>query len=313
MYLQDELNLHDVFVQTLNDKRFKNANINVDILRLDKIHAVVSGNKWFKLKYWLQDAVEKNYTTIATFGGAFSNHILATAYACNKQNLNCTGFIRGEEPKHYSQTLLDAKALNMQLKFISRADYSDKQNIIQKNASLFFIPEGGYGKAGACGAAEILQFVPDTSIYNYIICAVGTGTMLAGIANASLQHQRCIGISVMKNNFSLIDEVFALVNNELKNRAEILHDYHFEGYAKFTQPLIDFMNEIWKKFQLPLDFVYTAKTLYAIYHLAEKNYFQPNSKILFIHSGGLQGNCSLKEKTLLFNKYNNPSCINTSE
>jgi len=298
--MKDSLQFENIFTQSIRADWLQKNDARFDVLRLDRLHEVVSGNKWFKLKYWLLDAAERNYTTIATFGGAFSNHILATAYACYKQNLICTGFIRGEEPQHYSQTLLDAKALNMQLKFISRADYSDKQNIIQKNASLFFIPEGGYGKAGACGAAEILQFVPDTSIYNYIICAVGTGTMLAGIANASLQHQRCIGISVMKNNFSLIDEVFALVNNELKNRAEILHDYHFGGYAKHTQPLIDFMNEIWKKFQLPLDFVYTAKALYAVYHLTEKNYFQPASKILFIHSGGLQGNRSLKEKALLY-------------
>jgi 1-aminocyclopropane-1-carboxylate deaminase/D-cysteine desulfhydrase-like pyridoxal-dependent ACC family enzyme len=300
MQLQDELNIHDVFIQPLNDNHFKNENIHVDVLRLDKIHPVISGNKWFKLKYWLQNAAEKNYTTIATFGGAFSNHILATAYACNKQNFNCIGFIRGEEPKHYSQTLLDAKALNMQLKFISRDDYKNKQNIIQKNASLFFIPEGGYGKAGAAGATEIMQLMPDASTYNYIICATGTGTMLAGIINASLQHQTCTGISVMKNNFSLKDEVFALLNSESKNHVEILHDYHFGGYAKHTQSLIDFMNEVWNKFQLPLDFVYTAKALYAVYHLTEKNYFKPDSKVLFIHSGGLQGNRSLKEKTLLY-------------
>jgi 1-aminocyclopropane-1-carboxylate deaminase len=300
MHLQDELNIHDVTIQPLNGNHFANANIDVDVLRLDKIHPVISGNKWFKLKYWLQDAAEKNYTTIATFGGAFSNHILATAYACNKQKLNCIGFIRGEEPKQYSQTLLDAKALNMQLEFVSREEYQNKQNIIQKNTSLYFIPEGGYGETGAKGAAEILQFVPDTSIYNYIICAVGTGTMLAGITNSSLPHQQCLGISVMKNNFSLKKEVLALVNDESKNRIEILHDYHFGGYAKYTQPLINFMNVTWNRFQLPLDFVYTAKALYAVYQLAEKKYFQTNSRILFIHSGGLQGNRSLSKEVLMY-------------
>jgi 1-aminocyclopropane-1-carboxylate deaminase/D-cysteine desulfhydrase-like pyridoxal-dependent ACC family enzyme len=300
MHLQDEINIHDVFIQPLNDNRFRNVNIHVDVLRLDKIHPIVSGNKWFKLKYWLQNAAEKNYTTIATFGGAFSNHILATAYACNKQNFKCIGFIRGEEPKQYSQTLLDAKALNMQLEFISREKYQNKQNIIQKNKSLYFISEGGYGTTGAKGAAEILQIVPNLLNYNYIICAVGTGTMLAGIANASLPHQQCVGVSVMKNNFSLNDEVFALVNDESKNRAEILHDYHFGGYAKYTQPLINFINEIWNRFQLPLDFVYTAKALCAVYQLAAKSYFQPNSRILFIHSGGLQGNRSLSKEVLIY-------------
>jgi len=300
MYLQDELNVHDVFIQPLNDNYFRHCNINVDVLRLDKIHPVVSGNKWFKLKYWLQDAAEKKYKTIATFGGAFSNHILATAYACKKQKLNCIGFIRGEEPKQYSPTLLDAKALNMQLEFVSRKDYQNKQSIIQKNPSLYFIPEGGYGKTGAKGAGEILQFVSHLSIYNYIVCAAGTGTMLAGIANAILINQTCIGISVFKNNLDLQDEVFPLTTYEGKSRLQILHDYHFGGYAKFTQHLLDFINETWKKFQLPLDFVYTAKALYAVYDLVYENYFPSDSKILFIHSGGLQGNRSLKENTLMF-------------
>lgn len=295
MCLHDELDIHKAVVQPLHDKRFEDLHIQLNVLRLDLIHPIVSGNKWFKLKYYLQQAAQNNYTTIATFGGAFSNHILATAYACNKQSTKCVGYICGEEPIHYSNTLLDAKALNMQLEFLSRKDYATKKAGIQSHDDVFIIPEGGYGYTGAKGAAEILRHISNLSTYDYIICAAGTGTMLAGIANASLLHQQCIGISVMKNNFSLENEMLLLVNDQAKNRVTILHDYHFGGYAKHTNGLIDFMNTIWKTHHLPLDFVYTAKALYAVYHLAEKKYFHPGSHIAFIHSGGLQGNRSLNK------------------
>ncbi len=294
MSLQDELNFDSVFIQPISNEIFTSLNLHLDILRLDKIHEIVSGNKWFKLKYYMQEAIKNGYTSVATFGGAFSNHIIAVAYACNKLNMQCTGFIRGEEPAQYSQTLLDATALNMKLEFVSREAYKNKQAVIDKNPGLYFIPEGGYGETGAKGAAEILDTVPQLSTYDYIVCAVGTGTMLAGIANAALPHQQCIGISVMKNNFSLNDEVFSLVRKEAHSRIKILHDYHFGGYAKYSKELIDFMNTQWLSHQLPLDFIYTAKALYAVYDLTEKNFFHQGSKIIFIHSGGLQGNRSLK-------------------
>jgi 1-aminocyclopropane-1-carboxylate deaminase len=300
MDLQDELCFNDVIIQQHDDKHFKDVHLQLNILRLDKLHPIVSGNKWFKLKYYLQHAKENNHDLIATFGGAFSNHILATAYACNKQNIKCIGYIRGEKPKHFSETLSDAQALNMHLEFLSRADYAKKKNSKHSNTSAFIIPEGGYGKTGAKGAAEILQFVPNISIYNYIVCAAGTGTMLAGIINASLPHQQCIGISVMKNNISLQNETISLVKNDATDRMKIFNDYHFGGYAKHTKPLIDFMNRIFATYNLPLDFVYTAKALYAVYHLAENKYFAPESNILFIHSGGLQGNRSLAKDSLQY-------------
>ena len=300
MDLQDELRFNNVIIQQHDDKHFKDVHLQLNILRLDKLHPIISGNKWSKLKYYLQHAKENNHDLIATFGGAFSNHILATAYACNKQNIKCIGYIRGEKPKHFSETLSDAQALNMHLEFLSRADYAKKKNSKHSNTSAFIIPEGGYGKTGAKGAAEILQFVPNISIYNYIVCAAGTGTMLAGITNASLPHQQCIGISVMKNNISLQNETISLVKNEATDRMKIFNDYHFGGYAKHTKPLIDFMNRIFATYNLPLDFVYTAKALYAVYRLAENKCFAPESNILFIHSGGLQGNRSLAKDSLQY-------------
>ncbi|HYK47429.1 MAG TPA: 1-aminocyclopropane-1-carboxylate deaminase, partial [Parafilimonas sp.] len=157
MVIEDEIRLDHVYVHQLHDKFLEDAAVNVDVLRLDRIHPVVSGNKWFKLKYHLQYANKHSYRSIATFGGAFSNHIVATAYACHIQRLDCTGYIRGERPKHLSQTLLDAQALNMHLEFVSRKDFTNKQVLIDRNPAVYFIPEGGYGDAGVRGAAEILQ------------------------------------------------------------------------------------------------------------------------------------------------------------
>jgi len=297
MRVPNEIRTGEINIQPI---LLKQLNIQLDVLRLDKIHPVVSGNKWFKLKYYLQQAIDGNYAGIATFGGAFSNHILAAAYACNTLGIKCTGFIRGEMPQQYSQTLLDAQALNMQLEFVSRAAFADKDVIMQAYPGLFFIPEGGYGKIGARGAAEILQLVPDLSAYDHIVCAAGTGTMLAGITNAALPHQQCIGISVLKNNLSLEKEMLALVEKQAAGLVRIVHDYHFGGYAKYKQQLIDFMNTIWLEHILPLDFVYTAKAFYAVLDMAGQHYFPNTSKILFVHSGGLQGNRSFKKGTLLF-------------
>ena len=300
MDLQRALHFGDVSIEHINDVQLNSAAIKLDVLRLDKIHPVVSGNKWFKLKYHLQQAIKNDCTAVATFGGAFSNHILATAYCCNKEKIPCTGFIRGEEPAHYSQTLLDAKALNMQLVFLSREDYANKKFGIDVSASTYFIPEGGYGETGAKGAEEILKLVPQLSQYNYIICACGTGTMLAGLANAGLSHQQYIGISVMKNNFSLKNEVLSLANDEAKCRIEVLHDYHFGGYAKHPPELIQFMNETWLHHQLPTDIVYTAKTFFAAKQMIINNTIHRGSNVLLIHSGGLQGNRSLPDNMLLF-------------
>lgn len=298
MGLTDELKFDDVFIQPVNDDVFTQAQITVHVLRLDQLHPVVSGNKFFKLKYYLQEAAENNAVEIATFGGAFSNHIIATAYACNKLQLACTGFVRGDTPKQYSQTLLDAKALNMQLVFISREAYRNKEKIMQENVGTYFIPEGGYGNKGAKGAGDILQLVPAFENYDTAFCATGTGTMLAGLTNRCLSHQQCIGISVMKNNKGLKAEALQLLNKKKHDQMKLLHQYHFGGYARCTDELVAFMNDTYKHHQLPLDFVYTAKAFYALKDLAKNNFFNKGSKIVFIHSGGLQGNRSITDRLI---------------
>ena len=277
---------------------FYNDKIKVHVLRLDKISPLVSGNKWFKLRYYLEEAKAQHKKGILTFGGAWSNHIVATAAICHMHGFRSIGLIRGEAPDKLSATLIQAKELGMQLFFISRTAYRNKEIPASLNTGEYYmINEGGYGKTGAEGASTLLDYCKES--YTHYCCAVGTGTMMAGLINAVLPPQQVLGISVMKNNTAREEMVSALVNDE-KTNWELLHDYHFGGYAKHQPALFDFMNEFYEQTGIPTDFVYTAKLFYALSDLARKNYFPPGSKLLAIQSGGLQGNISLPEGTLIF-------------
>lgn len=289
-------------VQSAVKKLYQQKNVALNVLRLDEIHPVISGNKWFKLKAYVKDALVQNKKNIITFGGAFSNHIIATAAAANLYRLQSIGIIRGEEPEQLSSTLLEAKSYGMQLFFVSREAYKRKElpNILKtllQPDDVYIIGEGGYGKKGAEGAADILTEC-DAGRYTHIMAAVGTGTMLAGLVAASKPTQTVIGISSLKNHLALTDEVQALLKD--KRDFKILHDYHFGGYAKAPAKLFDFMNSWYKDTGIPTDMVYTSKLFYAIDDLIEKDFFPPGSKILAIHSGGLQGNRSLPKGTLIF-------------
>ncbi len=273
-------------------------NVEADVLRLDKIHPLISGNKWFKLCYYLEEAkAEKK--TIVTYGGAWSNHILATATACKINKLRCIGIIRGEEATNVSPTLIKAKELEMELIFISRAEYGQRKipEGLDKG-EYYFIPEGGYGLKGAAGAATILDHCKKED-YTHISCAAGTGTMTAGLIIAAQLACKITAISVLKNNFELEENIQLLCGNEEKS-FQIIHDYHFGGYAKYKPGLIDFMNEFYRQTAIPSDFVYTGKLFFAINDLIRNNFFPAGSKLLIIHSGGLQGNASLSNGTLIF-------------
>ncbi|MES2005024.1 MAG: pyridoxal-phosphate dependent enzyme [Bacteroidota bacterium] len=293
-------NLHNIQVQSL--LHFSNKNTTVDLLRLDLLHPVVSGNKWFKLKYYLEDAKLQGKTTLASFGGAYSNHIVAIAFAAKEAGLKSIGYIRGERNAALSPTLRDAELYGMQLEFVARSRYADKEAIMQTNDSpgIYWIREGGYGLPGAMGAAGILN-VTNTSQYTHLLCAVGTGTMLAGLTRAALPKQQLVGISVLKNHFSIEQEVRALLAEEDNRKSlSIIPGYHFGGYAKHPENLLSFMRELWEAEKVPTDIVYTAKLLFATKQLLAKNYFMPGSRLLIIHSGGLQGNASLPPNTLPF-------------
>lgn len=297
---QDSMHFEKIFTQSI-EVGWLGPDTKLDILRLDEIHNIISGNKWFKLKYYLNEAIAENVDTVGTFGGAYSNHIVATAFACKEAGIKSIGIIRGEEPVVLSDTLQDAKSYGMQLYFVNRAAYRDTQIIKQHFENVYWINEGGYGSTGAKGAADILSFAADKDSYSHIVCAVGTGTMMAGLIIAAQQQQKVVGISVMKGNYELLNKVEALLDESSNDKSfNIEHDYHFGGYAKHPPELIHFMNETWLRHRLPTDIVYTAKTFYAIKQMLTINTIAPGSSVLMIHSGGLQGNRSLPDNSLLF-------------
>ena len=283
-------------------KRFSTTGITADVLRLDLLHPVVSGNKWFKLRYYLQAAREKGAGTIATFGGAYSNHIVATAFAAREQGFNSIGFIRGEEPAQLSHTLQDARSFGMELVFLSRELYRQPDDVmsIYNKPGWLWVPEGGSGKTGADGAAGILDTIKKDD-YSHIICAAGTGTTMAGLVKAAAAGQQVTGISVLKGYEAMADTVRDMLDeHEKQNAFEIIHDYHFGGYARYPESLLTFMRDLWENEKVPTDIVYTAKMFYGAYDLAQKEQFPAGSRLLLIHTGGLQGNGSLPAGTLPF-------------
>ena len=291
----------NVNLQHLNNPVFSEYNVKASIVRLDKIHPFISGNKWFKLLGYLKDARVKKFNAIATFGGAYSNHIHATAAICKLEGLACVGFIRGEEPAMYSDTLKEAKNMGMKLVFMSRNDFQLKNLAVikQRFPGYYFIREGGYGLAGTDGIKKIFDWIPaDTE---YIIASCGTGTTLAGLIKHALPHQQIIGINVLKGYEAIeLDIQHILPPDILYNNWIIKNDYHFGGYAKKTDELIKFMNHLWEVDLLPTDFVYEAKMMYALLDMVKNNYFPAGAKIVAIHGGGLQGNRSIPEGQLNF-------------
>ena len=274
----------------------------VDLLRLDLLHPIVSGNKFYKLRHYIEFALAKGVSTVASFGGPYSNHIVALAYTAKEAGLKSIGYIRTNADEPMTPSLKEAKAYGMELVYSGRTDFqSKKEAILQSSEAMtdcYFIDEGGYGIVGAKGAATILT-ENNTTQYDYIICAVGTGTMLAGIINAAEPNQKIIGIPVLKNEGSIESEINALLED--KNRPyTLLHQIHHGGYAKTNPMMLDFMNRLWDAEKIPTDVVYTSKLLFGMAQLIKENYFEKNATILVIHSGGLQGNRSLPEGSLKF-------------
>ena len=284
---------------------FSSSNMEASILRLDKLHPIVSGNKWFKLRYYIEEAMNQSCTTIASFGGPYSNHLVALAYVAKENNVKSIGYVRATKEDAITPSLQEALAYGMKLEFIGRTNFQEIKNDLLKtnqhksidNNSIYFIDEGGYGEVGAKGAATILN--EHCKHYTTIIAAVGTGTMLAGLINAAEAHQDIIGIPVLKNENTIEDEIKALLINKAASFS-LLHNFHQGGYAKTNPVLFDFMNQLWTLEKIPTDIVYTGKLLFAVDSLLKENYFKEGSKILVIHSGGLQGNRSLPLGTLLY-------------
>ena len=261
----------------------------IGILRLDLIHPEISGNKWFKLKYNLEQAKKENKNSIITFGGAFSNHIAATAVACKLGGFKSIGIIRGEQTAANNPTLSLAQQNDMELLFVSRDEYSQKNNgaYLQRLRYMYpdayIIPEGGDNRLGQKGCEEILT--TKTSNYKNIFCASGTGTTFKGISKSLLPNQNLTVINVLK---------FEAETNE--PQTTILNNFHFGGYAKHTAELLEFKSWFEETFATPLDYVYTSKLFFAVFDLMKQNMLDKNQEILIIHCGGLQGNIGYENR-----------------
>ena len=301
--LPDIKELH-VEIDKIENKHTLEKNISLSILRLDKIHPEIQGNKFFKLYYFLEKAITAQ-NKIITFGGAYSNHLAATASACRMFGIKCIGIVRGEEAKDISHTLQFCKEHGMQLEFISREDYKRKDDedfrkeLIPKFGDHILIPEGGYSKEGSDGAALISNFYSKEG-FTHICCAVGTATTLTGLISSSLPSHHVIGFSAIKHLDDFEKRIQFLIGNSINKNYSLTNDYDFGGYAKKTDELISFMNAFYKAYAIPTDFVYTGKMMFGVLDLIKKNYFPAGSKILCIHTGGLQGNLSLQQGILNF-------------
>ena len=289
---------------------FKN-NISLFIKREDLLHPFISGNKLRKLKYNLLEAKRCQKNMLLTFGGAFSNHIAAVAYAGHENNMKTVGIIRGEELQSKiaeNPTLSFAQKHGMQFEYVSREIYRLKDSadfltdLVSKYPDAYFIPEGGTNIFAIKGCEEIMTV--DDNNFDYICTCVGTAGTISGLIN-SAHHQRIIGFSALKGDF-LLDEIKKWTQNI---NWELNTTYHFGGYAKVSIELVKFINDFKRQYQIPLDPVYTGKMAFGILDLIEKDYFPPNSKILMIHTGGLQGILGMNEML----KKQNKTLIDTDE
>lgn len=283
--------------ELIQDALFIERDVSVFIKRDDLIHPFISGNKWRKLKYTLRKALSGNKNHLITFGGAYSNHLLATACAAAKFGFKSTGIVRGEVVEN--DTLMLCRLFGMNLIFIDRASYRDKPaafiELFGDDANAFFIDEGGAGNEAIIGCAELVDELKQT--YDHIFCASGTGATAAGILkglHANQLSSTLHSVPALKDgNFirSAIEQYFDQCPSFCVHT-----DYHFGGYAKTQPELLKFMQQFSAHTSILLDPVYTGKMLYAIYDLIRKDYFTPGSKILAVHTGGLLGLLGMTKK-----------------
>ena len=262
--------------------------LQIDVLRDDLIHPIISGNKWRKLKYIVENIAKDKSQTLVTFGGAYSNHLVATAVAGNLFGIHTLGFVRGNEPRDanaFEKTCLEN---NMTLVHVDRTAYKDKKQLFEEykmsNPKAFFVGEGGRHPLALLGCAEILNDLQKD--YDYIFLALGTGTTMEGLVGECVKQNlktKVIGISSLKNNFEL-DEIMSQFP---ASSWQIEHNYHRGKYAKNDIELVDFIEKFLAETGIQLEFVYTAKMMMAVQDFISKGFFKPTDKILCIHTGGL--------------------------
>ncbi|MFC2094311.1 1-aminocyclopropane-1-carboxylate deaminase/D-cysteine desulfhydrase [Bacteroidota bacterium] len=294
---------HDTPILKIDDPIIKDSGIKLFIKREDLNHPELSGNKWHKLKYNLIEAKEKGFETLLTFGGAYSNHIYATAAAGNLFGFKTIGIIRGEEHLPLNPTLSFAFSKGMKIHYVNRKTYREKNStefikqLRQKFGNFYLVPEGGTNKLAVKGASEIISNIDID--FDYVCCACGTGGTLAGLVTGLNGSKKALGFSVLKGGSFLLNDVEKLIYESIGKKHsnwDINLDFHFGGYAKINSELIEFIQRFQRITSIPIEPIYTGKLLFGVYNLILNHYFANGINILAIHTGGLQGLLGMKNK-----------------
>jgi 1-aminocyclopropane-1-carboxylate deaminase len=280
-------------IQEVIDDRLAAAGVRLLIKREDLNHPFVSGNKWWKLKYNLEAAIRSDYKTLLTYGGAYSNHIYATAAAAAELRIHSIGMIRGEPAEQLNSTLSFAKEQGMELHFISRTAYRAKNEsaeYLKQFKDYYYIPEGGTNALAVMGVKDFASKLDNENReYDYLCCPVGTGGTLSGLIEGVNAEKKILGFAVLKQSEFLYAEVQQLSEKSRShNNWQIIPDYHFGGYAKSTQNLYQFIRDFKLQHDIPLEFVYTGKMIAGLYDMIQRGFFKRGSIIMAIHTGGLQ-------------------------
>jgi len=275
-------------LERIEEDLFVEKGVEVFVKRDDLTHPFISGNKFRKLKYNLVEAEKQGKNRLLTFGGAYSNHLSAFAFACREFGFRGKALVRGDELNESSSpTLAFAHAMGVELEFVSREAYRDKEKLSAAYTEEYFIiPEGGSNALAVQGVAELVSEIGD---FDYLLTACGTGGTLAGLLKGAPEHAEVIGISVLKNGDFLQEEVSKLLGHSFPDRARLLTAYHFGGYARYTEELLDFIRDFEAKHGILLEQVYTGKVFYAFYDLLRRDFFRRGAKVILLHTGGMQG------------------------
>jgi 1-aminocyclopropane-1-carboxylate deaminase len=295
-----QIELPAIPLQKISDSITSGHGVNLYMLRADLNHPDISGNKLYKLKYNLQAAYRANKSTLLTFGGAFSNHIAAVAAAGKMYGFKTVGIIRGEEYDSLNPTLQFATDQGMQLEYVSRDLYRQKEELLRYvehkyGAHVFLIPEGGSNELGILGCQEIIQHIPVN--FDHISCACGTGTTLTGIILSLKSVQQALGFQVLKGPNYIQGEVSRQlkISGQQKTNWCVFDNYHFDGYAKIKAELTAFIEKFERNHRVPLDPIYTGKMMYGLYDLIQQGHFKKGATIIAVHTGGLQGKTAINQ------------------
>jgi len=291
-------------VEPLSISYCSSKSIELSIARLDLLHPVISGNKLYKLAPY-ESLLPENCDTMVTMGGPYSNHLVATAFFCTSRNLRSIGFVRGEKPPILSPTLLQCMEYGMHLIYLERdkyrrVDQSNYKEFLPSSAhQMFFVNEGGFGSPGSDGASVIMKNLMHYAP-THVATAVGTATTLAGLLKTADTKTKVMGFPVLKGMTDIPSRIDHLLSGQQHATPQIIPEYHFGGYAKYDDMLIGFMNDFYLRHRIPLDFVYTGKMMFGLMDLIQQDYFPEGSRIIALHTGGLQGNLSLRKDLLDF-------------